>query len=223
MDAECGHVNQAVAVERHRSGRAERHAEQAWVLLSQLAQRTFRIALARQRRRYVLGKDRNRDARDQCRRVLGHAIEVARDRDAACGRDPRGSDCGLFVDVVHVQTRAVNTDGSIPPSRDVEAGVPMPEHRALPGRFVHEDDGEPRRRVADHDVDEVHAAPVELAPNAPAVVVVAERAEVSGAQSQAVHAASMLAICPPAASNADEMRSLEAVPRASGAAGSRLT
>ncbi len=61
----------------------------------------------------------------------------------------------------------------------------MPQHGALPGRLVYQDDGESRRRIAGDDVRQIDFATLELGPNQPAIVVVAERSEVSGTKTEA--------------------------------------
>ena len=124
------------------------------------------------------------DAGDQVRACARYPIEIARhdQPSAVAGRAVR---IAAFSSTSSTcSTRAVSTAGSISPSAMSRRGIAVPEHRAFAGGLVDQDDGETRRRIADDHVRQVHAAPLELVADQPAVVVVAERAQIAGPQAK---------------------------------------
>ena len=123
--------------------RAERDDQQAVVIAPQRAQRAFGVVDAGQRRRHVLGEHRDGHRRDQLRRQVGEAIDVAGDRNAVGAAAPGGGDGRGLIDVVDVQqTGAVEASSGNLVRLQRQPLVAIPQHDALAGALVDQDDGE---------------------------------------------------------------------------------
>ena len=172
LTSNAGDVVQTVAFEGEGAARAKRDAQQPVMLTPDLPQRTLHVRLAGQRRRDVLGKNRQGHERYELLGSLRDPIDVARDVLAALAPGTRHHDRGVLIDVVDVQHtgRAEDLERQLAAAQRKRL-VAIPEHDALPRVLADHDHRELIGKIANHRVGHVDAAPRELVADATPVVV----------------------------------------------------
>jgi hypothetical protein len=140
---------------------------------------------ARHRRRHVFGEHRKRHGPHEIESPLVDPVDIARDHRSRAARDRCGANRRVDVHIVDVHDpRARDCLGWQLAIAQLQALVPIPEHDALAGVLVDENDRILIRHVADDNVGEVDAAIFQVAPDAFRVVIRAGDADELRPQTQ---------------------------------------
>ncbi len=81
--------------------------------------------------------------------MFANLVDIGRHDQARFTSEPSRGDCGLFIDVVHMeQSCAVEHLARHLLASQRQCGVALPDDRSFGGPLVHEDDGVTVRRIA---------------------------------------------------------------------------